>query len=208
MRRYGQDCPLARSLDVLGERWTLLIIRELLLGERRYKELSRALKGMGTNLLAARLQDLSAHGMITKDGRKDAYRLTAQGEALRAIVYELIRWDFLTAEASGTPDDIVNEGWDLLLLQALVRSPPPKRLSLTANLALGHGQFHAVCRSGTLTLTGGHQDDAQVFVRASLTGFRQLCQRSTAELAETTRSFDMEGPTKPAFTLLGCWSVP
>ena len=106
MRRYGQDCSLARGLDLVGDRWTLLVIRELLLGERHYKELMDALKGMGTNLLATRLQDLTTHGLLSKDpqaGRKAAYRLTQQGEALRPAVYELMRWEYLTNKATANP---------------------------------------------------------------------------------------------------------
>ena len=65
-RRYGQYCSLARALDVVGERWTLLIIRELLNGPRRYQEMLDNLPGIGTNLLAARLRDLGDAGIVRK----------------------------------------------------------------------------------------------------------------------------------------------
>jgi DNA-binding HxlR family transcriptional regulator len=60
MKSYGQRCPLARALDVIGDRWTLLIVRELLLGPRRYTDLFDGLPGIGTNILAGRLEDLQA----------------------------------------------------------------------------------------------------------------------------------------------------
>jgi DNA-binding HxlR family transcriptional regulator len=65
-RTYGQNCGVARALDVLGERWTLLIVRELLLGPRRYRDLLDALAGIGTNLLAARLKALEAQGIVRR----------------------------------------------------------------------------------------------------------------------------------------------
>ena len=81
MRTYGQYCAMARGLDVIGDRWTLLIIRELLLqGPSRYAELQRGLPGIATNLLADRLRELEANGIVTRnDG---VVTLTARGHEL------------------------------------------------------------------------------------------------------------------------------
>jgi len=65
-RTYRQYCPLARTMDILGERWTVLMIRELLLGPRRFKDLLEALDGMGTNLLSERLKMLEAEGLAQR----------------------------------------------------------------------------------------------------------------------------------------------
>ena len=65
-RSYKQFCGLARALDVVGERWTLLIVRNLLVGPRRYSDLMAELPGITTNLLAKRLRELSSHGLIEK----------------------------------------------------------------------------------------------------------------------------------------------
>jgi DNA-binding HxlR family transcriptional regulator len=98
-RSYDENCGVARALDVLGERWTLLIVRELLLGPRRYRDLAEALDGIGTNLLAARLKSLEAAGVIRRvtlppPAGVQAYELTERGEELRPVVLGLGRWGF------------------------------------------------------------------------------------------------------------------
>ena len=66
MKRYGQYCPIAHSLGLVGERWTLLVVRELLRGPKRYTDLADHLPGIGTNILAARLKELEAAGIVEK----------------------------------------------------------------------------------------------------------------------------------------------
>src|ERR1700682_2351784 len=91
MRSYGQYCSFARGLDVVGDRWVLLIARELLDGSRRYGELLEGLPGIATNLLAERLRGLDEAGVIER--RDDqSYALTRWGEGLREVVYALGRW--------------------------------------------------------------------------------------------------------------------
>lgn len=92
-RTYNQDCVLAYAFDLLGERWTFLIIRELFLGQRRFGDLHAALPGIGTNLLSKRLKELEESGIVasTGDGRSQ-YRLTEDGEALRPTARELMYW--------------------------------------------------------------------------------------------------------------------
>src|SRR4051812_3003527 len=91
MRSYGQYCGLARALDVVGERWVLLIVRELLEGPRRYSELLEGLPVIATNLLADRLKSMEESGVLRRldDG---SYALTPWGEELHEAVYALGRW--------------------------------------------------------------------------------------------------------------------
>lgn len=199
MRRYGQDCPLARALDLMGDRWTLLIIRELLLGERHYNELSEALKGMGTNLLATRLQELTAQGIVRKDpeaGRKAAYQLAERGEALRTAVYELIRWEYLETDRGAEAEDVKNPRWQLLLLQALVRRPPPKRFTVTVNLAMGDHRFEIQCQNGSVTIKLGHDPEETNRVRASKATFSNLCQSPSQSFKKAVQSLEIEGDKK------------
>ena len=93
-RTYNQDCVLAYALDMLGERWTLLIVRELFLGPRRFGDLHAELPGIGTNLLSKRLKELEHAGLIISNSgpSKNAYRLTDDGEALRPTLRSLMFW--------------------------------------------------------------------------------------------------------------------
>ncbi|WP_405136462.1 winged helix-turn-helix transcriptional regulator [Nocardia sp. NBC_01388] len=90
-RQYGQGCPLASALDVLGERWTLLIIRELLLGPKRFTDLGVKLAAAGPNRLTSRLRRLQAAGVVEKTS-SGAYALTEFGEGLRGPVIGFGLW--------------------------------------------------------------------------------------------------------------------
>ena len=91
MRSYGQYCSLAKALDVVGDRWTLLIARELLLRPCRYSDLQAGLPGIPTNLLAARLRQLEEDGVVVVDERNH-YALTPWGEQLAEPLHALSRW--------------------------------------------------------------------------------------------------------------------
>ena len=92
MRSYGQYCGLAKGLDVIGDRWVLLIVRELLNGPRRYGELLEGLPGISTNLLAERLRTMQADGLVLRSD--DRYALTERGEGLRDVVFAIGRWAY------------------------------------------------------------------------------------------------------------------
>lgn len=96
-RTYRQYCGLATALDLLGERWTVLIIRDLLLGPKRFTDLNDRLVGIGTGLLSQRLRELEDASVISKEvlpppAASTVYRLTAYGEELRPALLSLIRW--------------------------------------------------------------------------------------------------------------------
>lgn len=92
-RTYNQDCVLAYAFDLLGERWTFLIIRELFLGPRRFGDLHASLPGIGTNLLSKRLKELEEADILTTTGEsRGQYRLTETGEGLRPTLRNLMMW--------------------------------------------------------------------------------------------------------------------
>lgn len=94
MKTYGQFCSMARALDLLGERWTLLIVRELLCGSRRFGEVQRGIPRISRTMLSARFRELADAGVIERldEATGPAYRLTAAGEELAAVVRELGTW--------------------------------------------------------------------------------------------------------------------
>jgi DNA-binding HxlR family transcriptional regulator len=95
--RYAQFCPLARATEIVGERWTLLVVRELLLGAQRFSDLLRRLAGVSSSVLADRLARLEARGVVRRrelppPACASVYELTERGLALRPAVLELARW--------------------------------------------------------------------------------------------------------------------
>jgi DNA-binding HxlR family transcriptional regulator len=107
-RTYNQDCVLAYALDLLGERWTLLIIRELFLGPRRFGDLHAALPGLGTNLLSKRLKELEEAGLIfgpAAGETRGSYRLSESGENLRPAVHAMMLWsiEYFMARSEPSP---------------------------------------------------------------------------------------------------------
>lgn len=116
MRTYGQYCPLAKSLDVIGDRWSLLIVRELLgRGPLRYTDIRNGLPGVATNLLADRLRELEEAGVIRREAAPPPvattlFHLTPRGEELRSVVRALADWGApLLGEAVG--DDVFRSDW-------------------------------------------------------------------------------------------------
>jgi DNA-binding HxlR family transcriptional regulator len=96
-KRYDQYCPVAHALGLVGERWALLIVRELLHGPQRYTDLTANLPKIGTNILSSRLKDLEAGGIVTKrrlppPAASQVYELTEYGHALKPVIRELALW--------------------------------------------------------------------------------------------------------------------
>lgn len=116
----------------------MLIVRDLLIAPRRFSELERRLKGMGTNLLTKRLKDLRAAGMVSQDqARMPFYTLTEMGQSLEPLVLELARWGMGWAGSSGDKDATHFPDWDLLALKALFVPDPDKKRAITATFVDG-----------------------------------------------------------------------
>lgn len=160
-KRYAQYCPVAHALELVGERWALLVVRELLHGPKRYTDLAGALPGIGTNILAGRLRDLETAGVIQKrrlppPAAANVYELTPYGEELREPLYALGRWG---ARSLGPPqpDDALAPGWLVNAVRATCTSGclPDKVFEL---------------RVEDDTVTARFDDDNQLVVEAGSTG--------------------------------------
>jgi DNA-binding HxlR family transcriptional regulator len=114
-KRYDQYCPMAHALDLIGERWALLVVRELMHGPKRYTDLAEALSGIGSNVLASRLKDLEGCGLVAKrtlppPAASRVYELTDYGRGLRRTMRELALWG---AQSLGPPtvESGLFDGW-------------------------------------------------------------------------------------------------
>ncbi|MGH9370549.1 MAG: winged helix-turn-helix transcriptional regulator [Vicinamibacterales bacterium] len=130
MRSYQQYCALARALDVIGDRWTLLIVRELLIGEARYSDLLKGLPGIATNLLATRLTELESTGLVRREVvpppvAATVFRLTPRGAALRPVIYELGRWA-APLMTPPVPGEHMRARWIALPIEMYLHDRTPK----------------------------------------------------------------------------------
>ena len=170
MKRYDQYCPVAHSLDLVGERWSLLVVRELMEGPKRYTDLVDGLPGIGTNILASRLKDLEAGGIVQKTklpppAASTVYELTPCGHDLRPVLHELARWG---ARTLGPPPlEALRPGW---LKNALEIALSP---------AVTEGRFAFRVGEEEASVVDGRSEpglirDADVFVETDAIGFYHL----------------------------------
>jgi DNA-binding HxlR family transcriptional regulator len=169
-KRYDQYCPIAHALGAVGERWTLLVVRDLMNGPKRYTDLAASLPGIGTNILAARLKELEESGLVEKrklppPAASTVYELTAYGHDLRPVLHELARWG---ARSLGPPPlDALEEGW---LVGALDIALSP--LAVPGKLAFRIGEEEASLVDGLSV--AGIVDDPDVLVESDAIGFYHL----------------------------------
>jgi len=122
-RSYGQFCGVAVALDAVGGRWTMLIVRDLLMGPRRYGDLLKGLPGISTDLLADRLRALESVDAITKrklppPASVTVYELTDTGRELQPIISQLARWGTRLLPEPGTPEYRINATWAIQSMTA------------------------------------------------------------------------------------------
>ena len=150
-RSYGQYCGLARALDVVGDRWNLLIVRQLLVAPARYRELRDGLPGVATNLLSDRLRDLEAAGVVERrlgeEGNVVVYALTPWGAELREPIEGLVRWS-TPLMVSGPGDDHFRAEWFVVALPALLGGRVAADSSSTVGVGAG-GRLFQVRATGS-----------------------------------------------------------
>jgi DNA-binding HxlR family transcriptional regulator len=169
-RAYGQYCGFARALEVVGERWALMIVRDLLVGPKRFGELLRGLPGIPTNILTVRLKELEEAGLVQRramprPGGGVAYELTEEGAALEESVIALGRWGAkrLGEPRKGetvTPDSIASA------LSSTFRPAAAGKRKVSYVLQLGDVEVHAVVKDGNLSVGRGPLPDADLTIEA------------------------------------------
>jgi DNA-binding HxlR family transcriptional regulator len=169
MKHYGQACAIARALDVVGERWSLLLVRELTLGPRRYRDLATGLPGIPSNVLAARLKDLQAAGVITRRTLPaptdvTVYELTDAGRALQPALSELLDWG-LRYGRELSQDDVGQPGWGLLAAAGRPTALPDGQ---TCELRVGPEFFYLGSGVGKLTVRRGPAPDGDAVITMSV----------------------------------------
>lgn len=165
-RSYRQTCRAALALDHVGERWTLLIARELLTGPRRFGELLDALPGIGPNLLSQRLRRLESDGLaertrLAAPGDVSGWALTARGLELEPVLLALVRFGNRFAERRRRSHHS-RAGWDVLAARALFQPAAARNLNCLFELRVGDEVFCFDVRDGDLTTWTGAPDPGRV----------------------------------------------
>lgn len=184
MKRYEQHCPLASALDLIGDRWTLLIVRELLfLGPRRFTDLGRGLPGLAPNLLTSRLRTLEEAGIVQRaEGHPPAtasvYLLTAEGARLREPVVALMRWG-ISHMVPLDENDPVRPEMVSIALQAAFVPEFAGGVDASYEIVLDELTLSARVRAGVLELSEGPSPDPALRIQIPL---RLLVELVNAEV--------------------------
>lgn len=188
-RSYGEQCGVARSLDVVGERWALLIVRELLLGPKRFNDLLAGLAGASPNVISQRLRELTASGVVRQrdlgpPARVRVYELTDWGRELEPVIVHLGRWGTRAPVPEGA-----RAGLDSLLI-ALQAVADPVVVSGRYELRIGAEVFTADGTSGTVRLRRGNAGRPSATVTADAGTFRAVTLGSRA-IADAAQAGDL-----------------
>ena len=199
MRSYNQWCSLAKALDVVGERWSLLVVRELLDGPKRYTDLREGIPGIATDVLAARLKDLEDEGIIERrtlppPAASKVYELTELGLGLGPAVAALSRWGSRLLGPK-TDDEAFRPHWLVLGLRGMLRADRAADVTLEVDFDLLSGDTVRVrVDDGRLAHVAEPASDAQVVVHADLSTLSAIADGSLPIAAATADGrFAMEG---------------
>ncbi len=175
MRSYGQYCSVAKTLDVIGDRWTLLIVRELLArGPSRYTDLRHGLPGIATNLLAERLRELEQAGIVLREDAPPPiattlFSLTSRGEQLKPVIDELGRWG-VPLMLETTPEEEFRSYWLSLPVELFLADSSSDHAPTTIEVRTGEQPMLIETRDGTIRTRPGTSEQAD----AVLSGPPQL----------------------------------
>jgi DNA-binding HxlR family transcriptional regulator len=171
-RTYGQYCGVARALELVGERWALLIVRDLVLGPRRFTDLQRGLGKVPSNVLSSRLKELEESGVVERRALPRpsgaiVYELTEYGRELEPIVIALLRWG---ARSLGDPrpDDSFSVNSFLLGLRISFRPEAARDLDATYEIRMEGEPFHVRIADGKLELGEGPAEDPDLTIDTDL----------------------------------------
>ena len=197
-RSYAQLCGIATALDVIGDRWTTLVVRDLLLGPLRFGDLAQGLPGIGTNTLAARLKHLEASEVVQRrllpmPDRGTVYELTEYGRELEPILMALGRWG--TKSMGRLPSNVASRSrW--LVAAMLAFHDGSKRIArpTTWELRLSDSAFTARAEGTNLTVTAGAPESADLVITTKDELLHGLMTRQlTPDTAVATGAVTLDG---------------
>src|SRR5690349_10409402 len=185
-KRYDQYCPVAHAMSLVGERWALLVVRDLLKGPRRYTDLAAGLPGIGTNILATRLRELEAAGVVVRrklpaPAASTVYELTPYGAGLEEVVHAIARWGARSLGPPAATDDFDHE-WGLGAFRALLYPERARGVTATYVIVVDEDAFTVRLDHGRLGVELGVAEDAQFIAEMPFATFYELASGDLAPL--------------------------
>jgi DNA-binding HxlR family transcriptional regulator len=212
-RSYAQLCGIATALDVIGDRWTLLVVRDLMLGPLRFGDLAEGLPGIGTNTLAARLKHLEASGVVHRQllplpDRGTVYELTTYGRELEPILLAVGRWG--TKSMGRLPSEVTTRSrWLVAALLAFHDESQRIARPTTWDLRLTDGVFTVRADGTSLTVTAGSPDDANLVITTQDADLHRLLTRQlTPAEAVATGVVILDGDSSALLPLFELFAFP
>jgi DNA-binding HxlR family transcriptional regulator/putative sterol carrier protein len=201
--RYQQYCALARALDIAGDRWTLLIVRELVPGPRRFTDLIDGLPGIPRNLLTERLRALERDGIIARQelpppAARQVYELTEDGRDLAEAMIPLIAWGAgRLGEREST--ESFRARWAAVAMAGLADRKAAKGVSETYQYLVGRSAFHFTVDDGTIRLHDGEAEDPAVVVTTDEETWADIVSgKITTSSAAATGALTVAGDSQAA----------
>jgi DNA-binding HxlR family transcriptional regulator len=195
---YGQFCTLARALDVIGERWTFLIVRDLLCGPKRFKDLQISLDGMGSNLLSERLKSLERSGIIAKAEKRTPaitkiYQLTEKGYELEPIIVSIASWGLKYIKKPRGSDHWLPH-WNPIAFKARFLRDKAKDVHDVYALEVDGYTHHLAVHDGDLMVHEGVHLNPSFSLKASSKEFCALAEETlNFEYAIKSKAISFEG---------------
>lgn len=211
-RRYNDACAAAHALDLIGERWSLLIVRELLLGPKRFTDLRRGLPGVSPNVLAQRLNELEAALVVQRirlppPASAWAYQLTAWGQQLESVMLQLLQWG---VQSPSFPRP-VGLGADamILSLRTMFLSANATGFAATIEIQLEDDVFLARVAKSKITLGRGRSDQADARIRCGTDVLLSLAYgKADLDQVLQAETFSFEGNKEIVRSFLALFSLP
>ncbi len=211
-RSYGDPCGIARALDLVGERWALLVVRELLLGPKRFTDLRAGLPNVGPDVLAQRLRELEAGGVIARrklapPAGSQVYELTDRGRALEPVVLELGRWGSTAPFPPGGNE--IGADSTILALRTLFDPASAGDLEARVELRLGEQAFNAGIGDGRFEVARGPAESPDAVLAASPTILAALLwQGLSLTAARSSGEAEVEGDGRVLERFLRLFPLP
>jgi DNA-binding HxlR family transcriptional regulator len=213
-RSYNQYCGLAYALDMVGERWTLLIVRELIAGPRRFKDLLEGLPGISTNLLSERLRSLEQQGMIRRrtlppPAGSAVYELTALGQALEKALLELGKWGSQFVPPSMEGANVLHMGSYALTLKTFFRPELAQGLDETYELHIDDEVLQVQIKAGEIRVQQGQSWQADLVLHSDIRSLLELFSgQLQPEQALSSGRIHVEGDPDALSRLLKICGMP